>query len=154
VDQNFSKFKMSRPVVSVFDPEVAESVIATVSLPAVFTAPIRSDIVHYVHTLMSKNARQAYAVSLKAGHQVCKLCCLDLSLFNLIEISFTTIRLLLNLGVLVELFLVFLVYQVVELLVQAKVHSVICAEVVECLDQQKFGEDGTEKSVSTKEDLQ
>lgn len=59
----------SRPVVSVFDPETAESVVTTVSLPAVFTAPIRSDIVHYVHTLMAKNARQAYAVSEKAGHQ-------------------------------------------------------------------------------------
>jgi len=53
----------------VFDPENAESVVGTVSLPAVFTAPIRSDVVHYVHTLMAKNARQAYAVSLKAGHQ-------------------------------------------------------------------------------------
>jgi large subunit ribosomal protein L4e len=47
-----------------------ENVVATVSLPAVFTAPIRYDVVHYVHTLMAKNARQAYAVSLKAGHQV------------------------------------------------------------------------------------
>lgn len=59
----------SRPVVSVFDPENLESVVSTVSLPAVFTAPIRSDIVHYVHTLMAKNARQAYGVSNKAGHQ-------------------------------------------------------------------------------------
>jgi large subunit ribosomal protein L4e len=63
---------MSRPVVSVFDPENASSV-ATVSLPAVFTAPIRSDVVQYVHTLMAKNARQAYAVSDKAGHQVCEV---------------------------------------------------------------------------------
>jgi large subunit ribosomal protein L4e len=62
---------MSRPVVSVFDTEAADSVVATVSLPAVFTAPIRSDIVQYVHTLISKNARQAYAVSEAAGHQVC-----------------------------------------------------------------------------------
>jgi large subunit ribosomal protein L4e len=60
---------MSRPVVSVFDPEVAGSVVGTVSLPAVFTAPIRSDVVHDVHTLMAKNARQAYAVSLRAGMQ-------------------------------------------------------------------------------------
>jgi large subunit ribosomal protein L4e len=60
---------MSRPVVSVFDFEKADSVTGTVSLPAVFTAPIRADVVHYVHTLMAKNARQAYAVSLKAGHQ-------------------------------------------------------------------------------------
>lgn len=61
---------MSRPVVSVFDPANADSVVGTVSLPAVFTAPIRSDVVQYVHTLMAKNARQAYAVSEKAGHQV------------------------------------------------------------------------------------
>ncbi len=61
---------MSRPVVSVFDPENADSVVSTVSLPAVFTAPIRSDIVHYVHTLMAKNKRQAYAVAEIAGHQV------------------------------------------------------------------------------------
>jgi large subunit ribosomal protein L4e len=60
----------SRPVVSVFDPENAESVVTTVSLPAVFTAPIRNDVVQYVHTLMAKNARQAYAVSEDAGHQV------------------------------------------------------------------------------------
>jgi ribosomal protein L4 len=65
-----TKQKMSRPVVSVFDPENPESVLGTVSLPAVFTAPIRSDVVQHVHTLMAKNARQAYAVSLKAGHQV------------------------------------------------------------------------------------
>ncbi len=61
---------MSRPVVSVYDPENADTVVGTVSLPAVFTAPIRSDVVQYVHTLMNKNKRQAYAVSKKAGHQV------------------------------------------------------------------------------------
>ena len=61
---------MSRPLVSVYDPEIADAVVSTVTLPAVFTAPIRSDVVHYVHTLMAKNARQAYAVSEKAGHQV------------------------------------------------------------------------------------
>jgi len=60
---------MSRPLVSVYDPEIADAVVSTVTLPAVFTAPIRSDVVHYVHTLMAKNARQAYAVSKKAGHQ-------------------------------------------------------------------------------------
>jgi len=60
---------MSRPLVSVYDPEIADAVVGTVTLPAVFTAPIRSDVVHYVHTLMAKNARQAYAVSEKAGHQ-------------------------------------------------------------------------------------
>jgi len=60
---------MSRPVVSVFDPESSGAVVGTVSLPAVFTAPIRSDVVQDVHTLMAKNARQAYAVSLRAGMQ-------------------------------------------------------------------------------------
>lgn len=40
-----------------------------VELPAVFTAPIRSDIVQTVHTHMAKNKRQAYAVSIRAGHQ-------------------------------------------------------------------------------------
>lgn len=40
-----------------------------VALPAVFVAPIRSDIVQTVHTHMAKNARQAYAVMAKAGHQ-------------------------------------------------------------------------------------
>ena len=61
---------MSRPLVSVFDTESTDSVVGQVTLPAVFTAPIRSDVVHYVHTLMAKNARQAYAVSEEAGHQV------------------------------------------------------------------------------------
>lgn len=60
---------MSRPVVSVFDPSTDASVMTTVTLPAVFTAPIRSDVVHQVHTLMAKNARQAYGISLRAGMQ-------------------------------------------------------------------------------------
>ena len=40
---------------------------AHVKLPAVFTAPIRTDIVSSVHMDMLKNARQPYAVSEKAG---------------------------------------------------------------------------------------
>jgi len=59
---------MSRPLVSVYDPEIADAVVGTVTLPAVFTAPIRSDVVHFVHTQIAKNARQAYAVKNKAGH--------------------------------------------------------------------------------------
>lgn len=39
------------------------------ALPAVFKAPIRSDIVEFVHANMAKNKRQARAVSEKAGHQ-------------------------------------------------------------------------------------
>merc|ERR1712139_672502 len=40
-----------------------------VRLPAVFRAPIRNDIVNFVHVQISKNTRQAYAVSELAGHQ-------------------------------------------------------------------------------------
>jgi len=59
----------SRPVVSVFSSEDPSKVEASVTLPAVMTAPIRPDIVQFVHTNMNKNKRQAYAVSEKAGHQ-------------------------------------------------------------------------------------
>ena len=38
-------------------------------LPAVFTAPIRPDIVQSVHSLMKMNKRQPYAVKYEAGHQ-------------------------------------------------------------------------------------
>nr|WP_272689924.1 50S ribosomal protein L4 [Providencia sp. PROV020] len=38
-------------------------------MPAVFRAPIRPDIVNFVHTNMRKNKRQPYAVSELAGHQ-------------------------------------------------------------------------------------
>lgn len=38
-------------------------------LPAVFKAPIRPDVVRFVHTNISKSNRQPYAVSSKAGHQ-------------------------------------------------------------------------------------
>lgn len=41
----------------------------TVPLPAVFTAPIRPDVVQIVHTQMAKNSRQAYAVNLNSGMQ-------------------------------------------------------------------------------------
>lgn len=42
---------------------------SSTTLPKVFSAPIRPDVVHQVHTSMAKNKRQAYAVSTKAGHQ-------------------------------------------------------------------------------------
>ncbi|MCE3215409.1 60S ribosomal protein L4 [Datura stramonium] len=40
-----------------------------VPLPAVMKAPIRPDVVTSVHANISKNSRQPYAVSKKAGHQ-------------------------------------------------------------------------------------
>lgn len=43
---------------------------AQVALPAVFTAPIRPDVIHSVHTNLAKNHRQAYAVKHMAGHNV------------------------------------------------------------------------------------
>ncbi|GBF98594.1 60S ribosomal protein L4 [Raphidocelis subcapitata] len=57
----------ARPLVSVqgLDGSAGEQT----ALPEVFTAPIRPDIVRTVHTNMAKNARQPYAVSMKAGHQ-------------------------------------------------------------------------------------
>jgi len=41
----------------------------SVCLPDVFKASIRPDIVTYVHSNISKNSRQPYAVSKRAGHQ-------------------------------------------------------------------------------------
>lgn len=61
---------MSRPLVSIFNPAQADAVVGQSNLPAVMTAPIRPDIVCYVHNLMSKNKRQAYAVAKRAGMEV------------------------------------------------------------------------------------
>jgi len=58
----------SRPVLSVFS--LTGEKTGTTPLPAVFSAPIRPDIVQFVHTNMNKNNRQAYAVSIRAGKQV------------------------------------------------------------------------------------
>ncbi|KAJ3326991.1 hypothetical protein HDU76_012447 [Blyttiomyces sp. JEL0837] len=59
----------ARPVVSVFSQAGDNTVVATAPLPAVFTVPVRADIVNFVHTNMAKNKRQAYSVNVKAGHQ-------------------------------------------------------------------------------------
>jgi len=58
----------ARPLVSVFSLSGDKS--GETSLPAVMTAPLRPDIVQFVHTNMNKNKRQAYAVSIRAGKQV------------------------------------------------------------------------------------
>jgi large subunit ribosomal protein L4e len=58
----------ARPLVTVYTDEGKES-SESVSLPAVFKVPIRSDVVQFVHTNMRKNRRQPYAVSPHAGHQ-------------------------------------------------------------------------------------
>ena len=58
----------ARPLISVYSKK-GESFGKNVTLPAVFKAPIRPDIVNFVHTNLRKNNRQPYAVSELAGHQ-------------------------------------------------------------------------------------
>merc|ERR1712083_16628 len=57
-----------RPLVSVYT-EKNESSGLSVCLPAVFKAPIRPDIVSFIHHGIAKNKRQPYCVSEPAGHQ-------------------------------------------------------------------------------------
>ncbi|KAH3673097.1 hypothetical protein WICMUC_003930 [Wickerhamomyces mucosus] len=59
---------VARPQVSVYSTS-GEVSSASLPLPAVFSAPIRPDIVHSVFTAVNKNKRQAYAVAENAGHQ-------------------------------------------------------------------------------------
>ena len=59
----------SRPVVSVYSKSGQAEIVDSVPMPAVFTAPIRNDIVEFVHANLSKNRRQAHGVFYKQGHQ-------------------------------------------------------------------------------------
>jgi large subunit ribosomal protein L4e len=58
----------ARPLISVLTDK-NEASGSNVTLPAVFRAPIRPDIVSFVHMQMKMNSRQPYAVSKEAGHQ-------------------------------------------------------------------------------------
>lgn len=58
----------TRPQVSVVSAQ-GEQTSTQLPLPAVFSAPVRPDIVHSVFTRVNKNKRQAYAVAENAGHQ-------------------------------------------------------------------------------------
>lgn len=58
----------ARPVVTVYN-EKNEPTGTEIKLPAVFKAPIRPDVVSFIHDQLSKNKRQPYAVSTQAGHQ-------------------------------------------------------------------------------------
>ncbi|KAJ8947411.1 hypothetical protein NQ318_009617 [Aromia moschata] len=58
-----------RPLVSVYNEKSEEVKGTTIALPAVFKAPIRPDVVNFVHQQVSMNHRQPYSVSDKAGHQ-------------------------------------------------------------------------------------
>jgi large subunit ribosomal protein L4e len=58
----------TRPLVTVYN-EKNEATDAQIKLPAVYRAPIRPDIVSFIHDQMRKNKRQPYAVAREAGHQ-------------------------------------------------------------------------------------
>merc|ERR1712227_119287 len=58
----------ARPQITVYS-EKNEATDAPVCLPAVFKAPIRPDIVSFIHHEVAKNHRQAYAVNRDAGPQ-------------------------------------------------------------------------------------
>jgi large subunit ribosomal protein L4e len=57
----------ARPLVTVFSLTGEKS--GETTLPSVMTAPLRPDIVQFVHSNMNKNKRQAYAVNVYAGKQ-------------------------------------------------------------------------------------
>uniref|UniRef100_A0A158R4P0 Ribos_L4_asso_C domain-containing protein n=1 Tax=Syphacia muris TaxID=451379 RepID=A0A158R4P0_9BILA len=58
----------ARPLVTVYD-EKNEATDEQIKLPGVFRAPIRPDLVSFIHDQVRKNKRQPYAVSTEAGHQ-------------------------------------------------------------------------------------
>lgn len=57
----------TRPLATVHSHEGAA--VGSTQLPAVFSAPLRADIVQTVHTNLNKNHRQPYAPAMNAGHQ-------------------------------------------------------------------------------------
>merc|ERR1711935_602676 len=57
----------SRPVVSVYKSENPKETSGSIAMPGVFSAPIRSDLVQFVHDELNKNRRQGHAVFYKAG---------------------------------------------------------------------------------------
>lgn len=59
----------ARPLVTVHSAVDGKEGDQQIALPAVFTTPIRPDVVHSVHTSMAKNKRQAYGVNVHAGKQ-------------------------------------------------------------------------------------
>jgi len=59
----------ARPVVSVYQFDEPSTKTETLPMPHVLTTPLRPDLVRAVHTGVSKNRRQAYAVYAKAGYE-------------------------------------------------------------------------------------
>lgn len=58
---------MYRPTVSVFNHKDEKSKTGDVRMPPVFSTPLRSDIVQFVHDNLSRNTRQAHGVDPRAG---------------------------------------------------------------------------------------
>lgn len=58
---------MFRPTVSVFNHADEKQIVKEIRLPHVFLAPIRNDIVQFVHDQLANNTRQAHGVNTKAG---------------------------------------------------------------------------------------
>jgi len=58
----------ARPLISIYSTK-NERGESTICLPAVFRAPIRPDIVSFIHHEVAKNKRQPYCVNVDAGHQ-------------------------------------------------------------------------------------
>ncbi|CAL9066759.1 unnamed protein product [Musa banksii] len=60
-----------RPLVTVqpLEGHMATNALAGVPRPDVLKAPMRPDVVRFVHASLSRNSRRPYAVSKHAGHQ-------------------------------------------------------------------------------------
>lgn len=58
----------ARPVVSVYSKDSTD-IVGQLPMPSVFTAPIRDDIVQFVHSNIAKNRIQAHGVFWMAGKQ-------------------------------------------------------------------------------------
>jgi len=59
----------TRPLIAVINPADGTLTSKKIKLPGVFTAPIRLDIVNFVHTNLNKNRRQAHGVDPRQGHK-------------------------------------------------------------------------------------
>ncbi|KAL3314241.1 60S ribosomal protein L4 [Cichlidogyrus casuarinus] len=70
LDERFGRLwhAVARPVVNVYNLQ-GKATKESIRMPGVFNAPLRPDILNFVHDNLRKNSRQAYAVSGKAGHQ-------------------------------------------------------------------------------------
>jgi len=58
----------ARPLISIYSEKNLRGE-SSICLPAVFRAPVRPDIVSFIHHEVAKNRRQPYAVNVDAGHQ-------------------------------------------------------------------------------------